>query len=225
MEVAAFERDGRTMAEMPRLARWFVNRSSSRRSARRYAWLRADGALADRSVCLEIGAGNGEFARRVVDGMHPARFVATDLDARQIDAARRHLGRYYPAGIPATLELHVADMRALPFPDGAFDAVFAFTSIHHAGPVHRDFAEVPRALGEIDRVLRAGGVLVYEEFLHLERIRNWLTDHGYRIDRLRRRFRHEWVRSVRVGGGDSSPAAPETSPALSPPAPRDAFRP
>jgi ubiquinone/menaquinone biosynthesis C-methylase UbiE len=59
--------------------------------------------------------------------------------------------------------------------------VFAYLVLHHTGEVHRDFSNVPRALTEFDRVLRPGGGLVYEEFLHKDTIRAWLSEHRYVI--------------------------------------------
>lgn len=181
------------MAEMNRIARFFVNRSSARRGRRIAAWIQEEGSLPPGAACLEIGCGNGDLGSRFVDGLRPSRYVATDLDPRQLDAARRHLAERYPGGLPATLELREADMLNLPFSDGTFDAVIAVVSIHHASPSHRDPSRVPAALGEIDRVLRAGGRLVYEEILHKDVIRGWLTQHGYMLSGLRRGLKRESI--------------------------------
>jgi ubiquinone/menaquinone biosynthesis C-methylase UbiE len=118
------------------------------------------------------------MAARLVDGFRPARYIATDLDPHQLEAARQTLAKRYPGGLPPALELRVANMLDLPFPDASFDAVFAFVAIHHASPKHRDFANVPRALAEINRVLKPKGSLVYEEIEHKERIRRWLMERG-----------------------------------------------
>src|SRR2546430_8603740 len=133
------------------------------------------------------------MAARLVDGFRPARYVATDLDPRQLDAAREALARRYPNSLPIALELRTADMLALPFADASFDAVFAFVAIHHASPKHRDFANVPRALSEIDRVLEPMGSLVYEEIEHKEKIRQWLVDPGYVLTGVPRDLKREFV--------------------------------
>jgi ubiquinone/menaquinone biosynthesis C-methylase UbiE len=108
--------------------------------------------------------------------------------------ARRHLARRYPQGIPVVLELREANMLELPFPANSFDAVLAYTVLHHASAAHRDFSDVPRALAEIDRVLRPGGSMVYEEFLHKDKIRAWLSDHGYVFTAVG----HHWSRETAV---------------------------
>jgi len=191
------------MAEMNRISRFFVNRSSARRNTRIYEWIRANLSLPAGATCLEIGCGSGDMAARLVDGFRPARYVATDLDPRQLDAAREALARRYPNGLPVALELRTADMLALPFPDASFDAVFAFVTIHHASPKHRDFANVPRALSEIDRVLKPMGFLVYEEIEHKENIRRWLLDHGLTLSGVQRNWKRESVVAKKRGPAPS----------------------
>jgi len=181
------------MAEMNRISRFFVNTFSARRNARIYRWLEAHLSLPAGVGCLEIGCGHGDLAARIVDGLRPARYVATDLDSRQIESARRHLSDRYPGGLPPALELRTADMLHLPFADVSFDAVLAFVAIHHASPSHRDPTNVPLALAEIDRVLRPGGVLVYEEILHKDVIRSWLSQRRYALPAIDRGWKRETV--------------------------------
>lgn len=181
------------MAEMNRISRFFVNRSSARRGAQRYRWIRENATVPERSVCLEIGCGSAEFAARFVEGLRPARYVATDIDPRQLEEAARTLRKRFPGGSPASLEVKQADMLELPFPDATFDVVLAFVALHHASASHLDFSQVPRALSEVDRVLRPGGLLVYSELFHKEGIRTWLTEHAYIVATAQRRFRLESV--------------------------------
>ncbi len=188
------------MAKMNRVSRFFVNTFSARRNARIYRWLQANLSLPARAECLEIGCGNGDMAARIVEGMRPARFVATDLDSRQIESARRHLSERYPGGLPPALELRAADMLHLPFGDASFDAVFAFVAIHHASPNHHDFTNVPQALAEIDRVLRPQGFLVYEEIVHKDGIRSWLAGRGYVLAATSHGWRRETVVTMKAGG-------------------------
>ena len=181
------------MAEMHRVSRFFVNRSSARRNSRIYAWVRATLSLPEGAACLEVGCGSGDMAAPLAEGFRPARYVATDLDLRQLEAAKQNLAKRYPGGLPPALELRTADMLDLPFPDASFDAVFAFVAIHHASPKHRDFANVPRALSEIDRVLKPKGSLVYEEIEHKARIREWLAERGYALTGVQRGWKRESV--------------------------------
>lgn len=181
------------MSEMNPISRFFVNLSSARRSERRYRWIRENATIPTGAICLEIGCGSGQLAVRFVDGFHPSRYLATDIDPRQLEEARKVLHRRYPSGPPTVLELRPADMLGLSFPDRSFDVVLAFVAIHHANAQHLDFTNVPRALAEIDRVLRPAGLLLYSELFHQERIRGWLAEHGYSLLRIQRGFRLESV--------------------------------
>jgi ubiquinone/menaquinone biosynthesis C-methylase UbiE len=181
------------VVEMNRVARFFVNRSAARRAARRVRWL-ARSALPSGGACLEIGCGNAEFAARFVERWRPTRYLATDLDPRQLEEARRNLARHFPTGTPRGLLLEQADMLHLPVENAALDRVFAFVAIHHASPRHHDFSRVPDALREVDRVLRPGGAFVCTELFHQAPIREWLTAHGYALSGLERSWRLEsWI--------------------------------
>jgi ubiquinone/menaquinone biosynthesis C-methylase UbiE len=196
------------MPEMNPVSRFFVNASSSWRTGRFYNWIRKEAPIPPAARCLEIGCGNGSLALRFVEGFRPAQYVATDFDPRQVEQARHHAEKRYPNGPPAALAFRTADMLGLSDGVASYDVVLAFVAIHHASPSHHDFTEIPRALSELDRVLRPGGLLVYGEILHQEAIRKWLTDHGFTIDRIRRRWRLETVVARKPGGPLGAAASP-----------------
>lgn len=186
------------------IGRFFVNLSTRGRNRRWYAWLAPNLGLPRGAACLELGCGNADMARRIVEGTGAGRYTATDLDPRQLEAARKHLAKLYPDGAPAALDLREADMLALPFPDASFDAVFAFVSLHHADSTHGAWENVPKALGEVDRVLRPGGRFAYTEMINRDKVRAWLADHGYRVAASSARFMHEAVVAVKADGPAAS---------------------
>ncbi len=194
------------MTEMGRVSRFFVNRFTGGRNRRVAGWLVPTLHLPPGASLVEIGSGNGELAWRIVEAVRPSRYVATDLDPRQVEAATQHLASRFPGGIPAGLELRTADMLALPFPDVSLDAVVAAYSLHHADEHHRAFVNVPRALGEVDRVLRPGGAFAYVEIVNKSNVRAWLHDRGYRVQIVARRWTSEAV--VAVKPGEVGPTAP-----------------
>lgn len=107
--------------------------------------------------CLDVGCGRGQFAEWMRDALG-AEVVAVDQSQRMVDLTRAR-------GIEAL----VGDVRALPFPDGAFDCVLAAWMLFHV-------KEVDEALAEIARVLRPGGrlVAVTNGTTHMQEIRELL---------------------------------------------------
>jgi len=99
---------------------------------------------------LDIGAGTGVYLDTLA--RHAGSVVAVDASADMIRVARDYCAGRGLAGVACA----VADAAALPFPDGAFDAVVALDVLHH---VDRPAA----VLAEAHRVLRPGGrLLVFE---------------------------------------------------------------
>ncbi len=121
--------------------------------ARLRAVLAALGPIRGASV-LDLGCGKGRFAAHLVDA--GARVVGVDLSAAMLARA---------GGIDRVR----ASARALPFGDGAFDAVVAVEILEHVGAVGP-------VLDEARRVLRPGGVLavVDKNALAMDAHRPWL---------------------------------------------------
>lgn len=99
---------------------------------------------------LEVGCGQGNALVPLATRCAPRRLVGLDVDGGLLHGARRHLERS-----AVTAELFDADVRDMPFPDGAFDVVFDFGTCYH-------IANPERALAEIARVLTPGGRLIHE---------------------------------------------------------------
>jgi ubiquinone/menaquinone biosynthesis C-methylase UbiE len=102
---------------------------------------------------LEIGAGSGAMAAELLTMFPDVRLTVTDVDDEMVAAASARLS---PFGDRATAR--PADATALPFPDGAFDAVLSWVMLHHT-------MEWEKALAEAIRVLRPGGQLVGYDLL------------------------------------------------------------
>ena len=99
------------------------------------AYARCADLLPPDGLVLDVGAGTGHSAELLA----PRESVAVDVDAGALRGQNR-----------ATV---VADMRALPFPDAHFPSAIAVQSIEHV-------PDPERALAEIARVLKRGGVAV-----------------------------------------------------------------
>lgn len=101
-------------------------------------------AAPDARRVLDLGCGTAQLTVDLA-ARHP--FVAgADLSPEMLRAAKRRLGASAPP-------LVCANVYALPFADGAFDLLTSTISYHW-------YADKPRALAEIRRVLAPGGHLL-----------------------------------------------------------------
>jgi ubiquinone/menaquinone biosynthesis C-methylase UbiE len=96
---------------------------------------------------LDVGAGDGKKASRVLRASKGAEVFAIDPNEKKIAAAKRN----YPVLVSS-----VAEAESLPFPDSYFDKVYATMSLHH-------FSNLDQALAEISRVLKPRGIFVILE--------------------------------------------------------------
>lgn len=103
-------------------------------------------ALLPRGLTVaDLGCGTGDLTARLA--RHAARVVAVDRSAAMLKAARRRV-----AGLEH-VELHRADLEALPLAEATCDAALLVLALGY-------LPAPERALAEAARVLRPGGVLV-----------------------------------------------------------------
>jgi demethylmenaquinone methyltransferase/2-methoxy-6-polyprenyl-1,4-benzoquinol methylase len=99
---------------------------------------------------LDIGCGTGDLARLVARRYPSSRVIGADFTAPMLANARR---RGLRAAEGSRVSLARATALRLPFADASFDLVTnAFLA--------RNLSDLPRALAEMRRVLRPGGVLL-----------------------------------------------------------------
>ena len=101
---------------------------------------------------LELATGTGLIAKNIVNSA--GHIEATDASAEMIAQAKRN-------NHSAKLHFSVQDMFHLPYADGSFDVVIVANALHIV-------PEPEKALREIRRVLRDGGVLVAPTFTHAD---------------------------------------------------------
>jgi SAM-dependent methyltransferase len=110
-----------------------------------------------RGRVLDMGAGSGRSTLMVLLARPAARVTALDIykgTEYGIDdnTPDRLLANAKVAGVADRVDVTVADMRQMPFPDGSFDAAVSAFAIDH---LPKDSVE--RALAETSRVLRPHG--------------------------------------------------------------------
>jgi len=112
--------------------------------------LRMAGRL-DGKRAIEIGCGQGFGMEIILRQFGAARVFGIDLDPEMIARAQRRILPY--AG---RADVSVGNATAIPAADESFDAVFDFGVVHHV-PAWED------AIREVRRVLKRGGIFVFEE--------------------------------------------------------------
>jgi ubiquinone/menaquinone biosynthesis C-methylase UbiE len=205
------------MSEMHGFARWWINRRTESRARRSLRALGEHLVLAPTSQVLELGCGGGGMIALLQERFRPTRLVGTDFDPTQLEAARTYLVRRFGT-LPTSIELRTADALQIPFPDATFDAVFAMEMLHHVEAGHHDYVRRPQALGEIRRVLVAGGQLVYSEFSRRAETRATLAELGFTTEFLRPSWRVDLsiCRAPRPAAA-TGPQGVRTGPPIGPP--------
>jgi ubiquinone/menaquinone biosynthesis C-methylase UbiE len=104
---------------------------------------------------LEIAAGTGVVTRRLASLLpEDVSIVATDLNQPMLDLASE-------VGTARRVEWRQADAMQLPFEDGSFDAVVCQFGVMF-------FPDKAKAFAEARRVLRSGGVLLFNVWDRIE---------------------------------------------------------
>ena len=96
---------------------------------------------------LDCGCGPGTITCDLAGIVAPAEVVGIDFDPKQVDAAVTHAAQ---EGV-TNARFQTANVYALPFPDGSFDAVFSHALVDH-------LSEPLKAIKEMRRVCARGRI-------------------------------------------------------------------
>ncbi|MDD2471507.1 MAG: class I SAM-dependent methyltransferase [Dehalococcoidales bacterium] len=139
------------------IEKWMLNRSFTGKGGERLAKkLLSHAPSGQAGVFLDIGCGRGVITRFLAENYN-GEFIGIDIDQDELEAAKSQPG-------PAQIKYQVADARSLPFEERAFDVVIAFGVLHHIPDWYK-------AITEIGRVLKVGGVFITAELVYPE----WVT--------------------------------------------------
>jgi SAM-dependent methyltransferase len=107
---------------------------------------------------LDLGCGRGAVLIAAARRLPAGRAVGTDLWSRDQsgNSPEATLANAAMAGVADRVEVHTADMTALPFKDASFDVVTSAMAIHNIRSAEGRYRTVDEAM----RVLRPGGQLL-----------------------------------------------------------------
>ena len=118
-----------------------------------FAWKILKGGIRGGRV-LDIGSGSGrlaiELARRSPDAL---KIIGLDMSREMLEKARFNARQ---AGVGDRVRFVQADASALPFPDGSFDLVISYASLHH-------WLDPVAVFNEARRVIKPGGTIIIRD--------------------------------------------------------------
>jgi ubiquinone/menaquinone biosynthesis C-methylase UbiE len=103
-------------------------------------------------TALDVGCGPGSMTIELAQHVAPAEVIGVDLEISQFERARAAAAE---RGV-RNIQFKQGDAYELPFPDASFDLVFSHAILSH-------LREPARALAEMRRVLRPGGLVAVSE--------------------------------------------------------------
>jgi ubiquinone/menaquinone biosynthesis C-methylase UbiE len=139
---------------------WFMDRFNAR--AQNAAFRRLDVKPTD--AVLEIGYGTGRLARKLAKAAREGFVGGVDASPLMRDKARKKTRKSRDR-----VELKLGDASVLPWPDGQFDKAAALHCFQF-------WSDPVRALAEIRRVLRPGGLLLLVLRSHGRKPPKWLPN-------------------------------------------------
>jgi len=148
---------------------------------------------------LDVGCGRGLMligaAKRLTKGGRATGidiWQAEDLSGNRPEATMENAER---EGVRERVEVETADMRKLPFDDGAFDVVVSCAAIHNL----YDAADRARAIAEIVRVLKPGGRAVIDDIRHFAEYERAFSGAGLAVRRSSSRVASAFFAIVTFG--------------------------
>jgi ubiquinone/menaquinone biosynthesis C-methylase UbiE len=108
--------------------------------------------LATGRKAIDCGCGPGSITVGLAEAVKPAEVIGMDIEPRQLEAARELAAERKVDNV----RFEQGSIYEIPFPDASFDVAVAHFVIEH-------LSDPPRALREMRRVLRPGGVAAIKD--------------------------------------------------------------
>ena len=182
-----------------RIARRYDLLNTVMSGGRHYNWRRRATALAVEGlsgVALDVATGTGDFAFDLARRPEVTSVVGLDFTREMMRLGVQKAERQ---GIGRSISFTEGDAHGLPFKDDSFICATAGFGI-------RNFVDVPRALGEMVRVVAPGGRVVSLEIVRLDG-----GDPVSRMARLHFRYVTPWLGALLAGDREAYTYLPQSA--------------
>jgi ubiquinone/menaquinone biosynthesis C-methylase UbiE len=129
---------------------------------------------------LDCGCGMGALTTSLAEWLDPGEVIGIDREPGQVEAARAWAAEKDIHNV----RFEIGNIYEIPYPDASFDAVFAFTVLEHV-------REPLRAMREMRRVLKSGGVAGIYDPDYATMLQTPSTSGLHELTRLMLRFSEE----------------------------------
>ena len=182
-----------------RIARRYDLLNTVMSGGRHYSWRRKAAAMAVEGlsgVALDVATGTGDFAFDLARRPEVTSVVGLDFTREMMRLGVEKAGRQ---GVGRSVSFTEGDAHGLPFKDDSFICATAGFGI-------RNFVDVPRALGEMVRVVAPGGRVVSLEIVRLDG-----GDPVSRMARLHFRYVTPWLGALLAGDREAYTYLPQSA--------------
>ena len=152
-----------------------------------FRWIYEEGNISEHKKILELGCGDGRLwvdnISNVAEAVHIKKITVTDISEGMVNDARRNIecaireaSFTLNSNISQKFEYGMADCQSIPYEDNTYDCIIANHVMFYCD-------NIDKAFGEIQRVLKPGGIFICATYgsHHMQEISKLVKEFDKRI--------------------------------------------
>lgn len=152
-----------------------------------FRWIYEEGNISEHKKILELGCGDGRLwvdnISNVAEAVHIKKITVTDISEGMVNDARRNIecaireaSFTLNSNISQEFEYGMADCQSIPYEDNTYDCIIANHVMFYCD-------NIDKAFGEIQRVLKPGGIFICATYgsHHMQEISKLVKEFDKRI--------------------------------------------